>query len=154
VQPATTLPPELRASSPTATRIIASFLALFLGYPFVFGTIQGLWRDHWLVNDAQLGAALVIQEAGHGRVIYQYRVGQKLHTGQDHRSENQKYVHAMSRREGEDTAIYFSSSRPWISAVNLGHNEMCERSTEGSFFLWVKFQEWEMLQILGDQLGD
>jgi hypothetical protein len=57
---------------------------MLLGYFFVFGPIQALWRDHWLVKDGQQGIAVITKEnwSGHGVVVYQYRVGQKVYIGQ------------------------------------------------------------------------
>jgi len=88
--------------------------------------IQGLWRDHWLVKDGQQGMAVITKEhwGGHGVVVYHYRVGQKVYSGQDHRSwQNPKYAHVMA---GENTVVYFSSSHPWLSAINLPRNVVIE----------------------------
>jgi hypothetical protein len=61
---------------------------------------------------------------GHGVVVYRYRVGQKVYSGQDHRSwQNPKYAHVMA---GENTVVYFSSSHPWLSAINLPRNVVIE----------------------------
>ena len=102
--------------SPAIDRGWAIFLVLFLGYYFVYGPILQVWKDHWLVIDGQEEVGVVTQEASHGQVVYQYRVGQNIYTGQDHRSlQNPKYAHVMP---GEKTVVYFSSSRPWISKIN------------------------------------
>jgi len=111
-----TVPPS---RSPAIDRGWAVFLALFLGYYFVYGPVQQVWRDHWLVIDGKEGVGVVTQEhwAGHDVVVYQYRVGSKVYTGQDARSyRNPKYARVMP---GEKTVVYFSSSHPWISVINL-----------------------------------
>ena len=111
-------------ASSAIDRVWASFLALLLGYAFVFAPIHEVWRDHWLVKDGQEGMAVVTKEhwAGHGVVVYQYRVGQKVYSGQDHRSlQNPKYTHVMP---GERSVVYFSSSHPWLSAINLPRDVM------------------------------
>jgi len=115
-----TLPPS------TMARVWASFFALLLGYFFVFGPIHELWRDHWLVKDGQQGMAVITKEhwAGHGVVVYEYRAGQNVYTGQDHRSrQNPKYAHVMA---GENSVVYFSASHPWLSAINLPRNVVIE----------------------------
>jgi hypothetical protein len=112
--------------SSTLARVWASLLALLLGFFFVVVPIQGLWRDHWLVRDGQEGMAVITKEhwGGHGVVVYRYRVGQKVYSGQDHRSwQNPKYAHVMA---GENTVVYFSSSHPWLSAINLPRNVVIE----------------------------
>jgi hypothetical protein len=99
---------------------------MLLGYFFVFGPIQALWRDHWLVKDGQQGIAVITKEHwnGHGVVVYQYRVGQKVYIGQDHRSlQNPQYAHVMV---GEKSVVYFSLSHPWLSAINLPRNVVIE----------------------------
>lgn len=110
------------SSTSTITRLQALFCALVLGYPFVFGTIRGVWKDYWLVKDGQQGVAVITKEhwAGHNVVVYQYRVGQNVYTGQDRRSlQNPKYAHVMP---GEKSVVYFSSSHPWLSAIDMRRN--------------------------------
>ena len=107
----------LPSRSPAIDRGWAIFLALFLGYYFVYGPILQVWKDHWLVKDGQEGVGVVTQEADHGFVVYQYHVGQNVYTGQDHRSlQNPRYANVM---RGEKTVVYFSFSHPWISKINL-----------------------------------
>ena len=111
-------------SSSAKDRIWTSVIALFLGYAFIFTPIQGVWRDHWLVKDGQQGMAVITRRhwAGHGVVVYQYRVGQKVYTGQDRRSsQNPKYAHVMP---GEQSVVYFSASHPWLSAIDLPRGVM------------------------------
>jgi len=87
-------------------------VGMLLEFFFVVVPIQGLWRDHWLVRDGQQGMAVITKEhwGGHGVVVYHYRVGQKVYSGQDHRSwQNPKYAHVMA---GKNTIVYFSSSHP------------------------------------------
>lgn len=106
-------------SSSTLERVWAALIALLLGYFFVLAPIQGLWRDHWLVKDGQEGVGVVTSEhwGGHGIVVYQYRVEQKEYTGQDHRSlQDVRYAHVIP---GGKTVVYFSTSHPWLSAINL-----------------------------------
>jgi hypothetical protein len=108
-----------RAVPAAPNGLSAALLALFLGYFFVLGPIQQVWKDHWLVKDGQRGIALVTKEhwAGHGVIVYEYRVGQKVYTGQDRRSlQDPKFAHVMP---GEKTVIYFSSSHPWLSKIDL-----------------------------------
>jgi len=96
-------------------------LALLLGNAFIVAPAKKLWRDHWLVKDGQPGIAVVAKEhwGGHKVVVYQYRVGQTVYTGQDRRSlQNPKYAQVMP---GEKSIVYFSSSHPWLSAINLPH---------------------------------
>jgi hypothetical protein len=112
--------------SSASDRVSAAFLALLLGYGFVFAPVYGVWKDHWLVRDGQEGMAVVTKEhwAGHGVVVYQYRVGQNVYTGQDRRSlQNPKYAHVMP---GEQSVVYFSSSHPWLSAINPPRTVMIE----------------------------
>lgn len=107
-------------------RLWALSLALLLGHAFVYAPIRGMWRDHLLVKDGQEGMALITKEhwAGHGVVVYKYRVGQAVYTGQDHRSiQNPTYAHVMP---GEKSVVYFSSSHPWISAINLPRRVVIE----------------------------
>lgn len=106
-------------SSSAINRGWAFLLALVLGQAFVVSPIQQVWRDHWLVKDGQEGTAVIEKEhwAGHSVFVYQYRVGEKVYTGQDHRSrQNPKYAYVMP---GEKSVVYYSSSHPWISAINL-----------------------------------
>ena len=114
-------------SSPsTMARVWASSLALLLGYAFVFVPARELWKDHWLVNDGQEGMAVITKEhwGGHGVVVYRYRVGQNVYTGQDRRSwQSPKYAHVMP---GEESVVYFSASHPWLSAINLPRNVVVE----------------------------
>jgi len=103
-------------------RVWVLLFALLLGYAFVFTPARQVWKDHWLVRDGQEGTAVITKEhwAGHGVVVYRYRVGQKVYTGQDRRSrQNSKYAHAVP---GEESVVYFSSSHPWLSAINLPRN--------------------------------
>ena len=89
-----------------------------LGYPFVLGPIRQVWKDHWLVKDRQQGTAMIIKEhwAGHDVVVYEYRVGQNVYTGQDRRNRRDpKYANV---RPGEKSPVYFSVSHPWISAFD------------------------------------
>jgi hypothetical protein len=100
-------------------RVSAALFALLMGYFFVFQPISGLWVQHWLVKDGTPGMAVVTKEhwAGHNVVVYQYRVGQRVYTGQDRRSwHNPKYANVMP---GEKLMVYFSASHPWISAIEL-----------------------------------
>jgi hypothetical protein len=106
-------------SSTVPARVSAALLALLMGYFFVFQTISGIWVQHWLVKDGTPGMAVVTKEhwAGHNVVVYQYRVGQQVYTGQARRSlQNPKYAHVIG---GEKTIVYFSASHPWISAIDL-----------------------------------
>lgn len=109
-----------RGAVPVAPdRLSAVLLGLFLGYFFVLGPIRQVWKDHWLVKDGQRGMAMVTHEhwAGHGVVVYEYRVRDKVYTGQDRRSlQDPKYAHV---RPGEKTTIYFSSSHPWLSKIDM-----------------------------------
>ena len=109
------LPP----SSTMQARVSAALLALLMGYFWVFQPISGLWVQHWLVKDGTPGMAIVTKEhwAGHNAVVYQYRVGQRVYTGQGRRSlHNSKYANVMP---GEKTIVYFSASHPWLSAIDL-----------------------------------
>jgi hypothetical protein len=102
----------------TARRISAAFIALVLGQAFVWSPIRQVWRDHWLVKDGQEGTAMITGEhwAGHGVVVYEYRVGQMVYTGQDHRSsQDTRYALVMP---GEKSVVYYSASHPWLSAIN------------------------------------
>lgn len=108
------------ASSPSnIPRIGAALMALLLAYGFVYGPARELWLNYWLIRDGQQGVAVVTKEhwAGHDVVIYRYQVNQKTYTGQDSRSyQKPKYAKVMP---GEKTVIYFSSSHPWLSAINM-----------------------------------
>jgi len=119
VTPRVTVP--ISTPSIKQQRISAAFLALLMGYFFVVQPIRGVWDQHWLVKDGIPGMAVVTKWhwGGHNVIVYQYRVGQQVFTGQSRRSlENPKYAHVMP---GEKTIVYFSSSHPWISAIDLPH---------------------------------
>jgi hypothetical protein len=118
-EPMPNVTPPFPASSTMQARVSAALLALLMGYFWIFQPISGVWAQHWLVKDGTQGMGVVTKEhwAGHNVVVYQYRVGQQVYTGQDRRSlNNPKYANVMA---GEKTIVYFSSSHPWISAINL-----------------------------------
>ena len=61
---------------------------------------------------------MIIKEhwAGHDVVVYEYRVGRNVYTGQDRRNRRDpKYGEV---RPGEKAQVYFSQSHPWISAFD------------------------------------
>jgi hypothetical protein len=106
-------------SPSTIARIWALLFALLLGHAFILAPAETLWRDYWLVKDGQPGMAVVTKEhwAGHNVVVYQYLVGRAVYTGEDRRSlQNPKYAHVMP---GEKSIVYYSSSHPWLSAIDL-----------------------------------
>ena len=77
-----------------------------------------VWSNYWLLRDGQEGTAIVIKElwTGHDVVRYRYSVNQKDYTGQDYRSwQDPKYARVQV---GEKSPVYFSSSHPWLSALN------------------------------------
>jgi hypothetical protein len=105
-------------SPPTIDRIWASFLALLLGYHFVVEPARQVWQYYWLVKDGQQGVAVITKEhwSGHDIVVYRYRVAQREYTGQDFRSyQDPRYARVMP---GEKSVVYYSSSHPWLSAIN------------------------------------
>ena len=113
---------------PTATldRLFAVALTLFLGYYFIIGPAQEAWSNYWLVKDGQEGTAIVSKElsSGHNVVRYRYRVNQMEYTGQDSRSwQDPKYANVLV---GERAPVYFSSSHPWLSALNRPRSAMIE----------------------------
>jgi hypothetical protein len=113
-------------SQPTIEKLWASFLALLPGYYLVVEPARQVWKDCWLVKDAQQTVAVITKEhwAGHDVVVYRYSVNGQEYTGQDRRSyEGAKYTHVMP---GEKAIIYFSSSHPWLSAINRPRIVMVE----------------------------
>lgn len=61
---------------------------------------------------------MIIKEnwAGHDVVVYEYRVGRTVYTGQSRRNRRDpKYGDV---RPGEKSPVYFSLSHPWISAFD------------------------------------
>ncbi len=103
---------------PSKERLWALFIALLLGYYFVISPIHQVWRDHWLVTDRREGTAMITKEhwAGHGVVVYEYRVGGTVYTGQDRRNRrDSRSAYAMP---GETSTVYYSTSHPWISSLD------------------------------------
>jgi hypothetical protein len=95
-------------------RLTGLILALALGN-FLFNRARSAWTHHWVLSDAQQGAALVTKEhwSGHNAVDYQYVVDQKQYNGHSVRnSKDQKKVQI-----GEQTVVYFSASHPWLSLL-------------------------------------
>lgn len=112
--------------TPMVMRLCASFLTVVLGYRFVVSPARELWTNYWLLRDGTQGVAVVLKDdwSGHGIVDYRYRVNQRVYTGQDFRSwQNPKYAHVTA---GEESIVYFSSTHPWISAINLPRSVMFE----------------------------
>ncbi|HEV2194422.1 MAG TPA: hypothetical protein VGR55_02515 [Candidatus Acidoferrum sp.] len=112
--------------TPALDRIFAVALTLLLGYYFIIAPSQEAWSNYWLVKDAQEGTAIVTKElwTGHNVVQYRYRVNQKEYTGQDRRSrQDPRYANVLV---GERSPVYFSSSHPWLSALNRPHSAMIE----------------------------
>lgn len=110
----------------TLDRVFAAALTLLLGYYFIIAPAQEAWSNYWLVKDGQEGTAVVTKElwTGHNVVRYRYRVNQKEYTGQDYRSwQDPKYAHVLV---GERAPVYFSSSHPWLSALNRPRSVMIE----------------------------
>lgn len=103
---------------PSSERVWALFIALLLGYYSVVSPVHQIWRDHWLLKDRQQGTGMVIKEhwAGHGIIVYEYRVAQNVYTGQDRR--NRRDPKSAFVMPGEKTDVYYSASHPWISALN------------------------------------
>jgi hypothetical protein len=128
-QPVHTPSQEIVTPSPASPpsnipRVWAALLALLLGYYFVLGPARELWLNYWLIRDGEQGVAVITKAhwAGHGVFIYRYRLNQKTYTGQDHRSyQNPKYANVMP---GEETVVYFSSSHPSLSAINMPQGVM------------------------------
>lgn len=117
-------PPSPASPPSNIPRVWAALLALLLVYYFVIGPARELWLNYWLIRDGQQGVAVITKAhwAGHGVFIYRYCVNQKTYTGQDHRSyRNPKYANVMA---GEETVVYFSSSHPWLSAINMPQGVM------------------------------
>jgi len=113
------VPPSPASPPSNIPRVWAALLALLLGYYFLLGPARALWLNYWLIRDGQQGVAVITQAhwAGHGIFVYRYRVNQKTYTGQDHRSyQNPKYANVLL---GQETVVYFSSSHPWLSAINM-----------------------------------
>ena len=105
-------------TSETLDRIFAAALTLLLGYYFIIAPAREAWSNYWLLKDAQEGTAIVTKElwTGHNVVRYRYRVNQKEYTGQDFRSwQDPKYANVLV---GEKAPVYFSSTHPWLSALN------------------------------------
>ncbi len=112
--------PFSSASGPlNISRVWSALLALLLGYFFVLEPARELWLNYWLIRDGQRAVAVITKPhwAGHDVFVYRYRVNQKTYTGQDYRSfQDPKYRNVMV---GEETVVYFSSSHPWLSAINM-----------------------------------
>lgn len=95
-------------------RLTSLILAIALGQ-FLFLRARSAWTNHWLLNDAQQGSAVVTKElwSGHNAVGYEYLVGDKEYSGRSGRNwKNQKMVQI-----GENTTVYFSASHPWLSLL-------------------------------------
>lgn len=112
--------PHSPTSPPSSIpRVWAALLALLLAYYFVIGPVRELWLNYWLIRDGQQSLAIITHAhwAGHGVFVYRYRVNQKTYKGQDYRSyQNPKYANVLP---GQETIVYFSSSHPWLSAINM-----------------------------------
>ena len=112
--------PHSSASPPSSIpRVWAALLALLLGYYFVIGPARELWLNYWLIRDGQQSVAVITHAhwAGHNVFVYRYRVNQTTYKGQDHRSyQNPKYANVLP---GQETVVYFSTSHPWLSAINM-----------------------------------
>ena len=107
-------------------RLFAAGLTPLLGYYFVIAPAQETWSNYWLVKDGQAGTAIVTKEVwtGHNVVRYSYQVNQREYTGQDFRSwQDPNYAHVLV---GERSPVYFSSSHPWLSALNRPRSVMIE----------------------------
>jgi len=99
-------------------------LALLLVKVFVLDEAQTWWTQRWILKDGQQGMAIVAKVRDHNSVVYRYRIDQKEFTGADFRdSGDPRYAHVGI---GERTAIYFSSSHPWLSLIKLPRSQMPE----------------------------
>ena len=95
-------------------RLTGLILAIALGQ-FLFLRARSAWTNHWLLNDAQQGKAIVTRElwSGHNAVGYKYTVGGMEYSGHSGRNwKDQKKVQV-----GEETVVYFSASHPWLSQL-------------------------------------
>ena len=91
--------------------IVAVFMSLF-----VVGMPRGWWGDYWLLRDGQPNRGIVTRLVGRRSVEYRYTVNEKEYWGRCPRnSRDPKYSRVGP---GEETVIYYSVSRPWISCVN------------------------------------
>lgn len=121
--------------SPRVLRLYASILIVVLSFPGVVFPVRELRTNYWLLRDGQQGVAVVLKDhLSHGRIEYRYRVNQGVYTGQDVRSwQNPKYAHVTA---GEESIVYFSSSHPWLSAINLPRGVMFE-GLPVVLFIWL-----------------
>ncbi|HYL86392.1 MAG TPA: hypothetical protein VE263_19365 [Candidatus Angelobacter sp.] len=109
--------------------------ALLLGYFFVVSQAQLAWKNYWLVKDGQQGTAVVTRVlwTGHRGVAYQYRANQVEYTGADAVSRDHPRAVPFSRGDlypaavaGENLAVYFSASHPWLSRLNRPRSMIIE----------------------------
>lgn len=125
----------LPAPSTAVTRLSASILIVVLAFPGVVFPVRELRTNYWLLRDGKRGVAVVLKDhLSHGRIEYRYRVNQHVYTGQDIRSwQNPKYANVTA---GEESIVYFSSSHPWLSAINLPRGVMFE-GLPVVLFIWL-----------------
>ncbi len=79
------------------------------------GGARAFWSCYWLTTEAKQSIAMIAKEHAHGVVDYKYSVRQQEYKGTSQRHwEQEKYrnVHV-----GEESIVFFSSSRPWISSL-------------------------------------
>ena len=97
---------------------IQALLPAVLIASFILGIAQGWWTDYWLLQDGQWGTAVIAGGAwgGHDHVDYRYTAGAREYAGSDFRS----YPRGLQYKTvaGDHCAVLFSTSHPWLSALN------------------------------------
>ena len=86
---------------------------LFAG--MIFGICRNCWHDFWISLDAAQTKATIITERSHGVYDYQYLVNGIQYVGHGQRGGNlDRNAHL-----GGQTFVYFSSSHPWLSSLEM-----------------------------------
>jgi hypothetical protein len=96
------------------------FLVLIVLLPlawWLYLQARSSWRGYWLLKDGQQAMAVLTEDywGGHGQVVYRYTVNEQLYTGVS--SRNWKDERYSKVKIGEQAAVYFSASHPWLSLL-------------------------------------
>jgi hypothetical protein len=91
------------------------FMAILLGYSFIFRFFQHSWAEYWLTKDPQQTMAIITGSRDHGIVDYKYVVAGEKYTGLSHRNwHDARYSNVGI---GGQSNVYFSASHPWLSTL-------------------------------------
>src|SRR5690242_833829 len=95
-------------------RFIVLIPMVGLGIPICSYTHR-VWTDYWLSKDAKQAAAVILQAHPKRVFDYKYTVDGKDYSGTSWRDWEDEKIHAL--KVGEQTAVLFSSSHPWLSSM-------------------------------------